>query len=493
MNTDTANPEQLAGYALIREAGRGAMSTVYEARDSKDRRVALKVLHAPATLAADAQRALIERLEREARVMLRLSHPNVVRIFDVGQQAGEHFIVMEYLDGQTLHARLDGGSLSLAEASRLLDQVAAALDAVHAEGIVHRDVKPSNIMLVGDGHVKLMDFGVARQGDDTTITQTGMIVGSPAYMSPEQVRGAENTASTDLWALGILLYEMLTGHSPFTGSNVSSVLYRVAHETPAPVPGVSSTVQQILRRALDKNPAKRYGSGRALADAFRAAVVGTTVRPQALPRQTQRWPFVAVPAAAMIALLVGTVFFTRSHSRSALPTPPPLTLGSPARVRVGAYRQLQTSNPPEAAHVAGPAGASTVLGPAPPAARPGRPVSPPGTFSPGAAATIQETTPRVKPRNLAPGKPKAFVSKPKAHGGKPKAFAGRPKMAAKHKPLRTTYLPRRIRHSATAYAARRAARIHARRQQHIFSVRQRYPTQKQHWQNMERFIYHDFY
>lgn len=449
MNLDTATPERLAGYALVREAGRGAMSTVYEARDANGRRVALKVLHAPAILTAAQQKSLVDRLEREARVLLHLSHPNVVRLFDVGQQADERFIVMEFLNGRTLRDHLDGGSLSLVEASRILDQAAAALDAVHAQGIVHRDVKPSNIMLVGDGIVKLMDFGVARQEDDTTITQTGMIIGSPAYMAPEQVRGEENTASTDLWALGILLYEMLAGRSPFTGSNVSSVLYRVAHETPAPVPGLSHAVQQVLRRALDKNPAKRYPTGRALADAFRTAALGLTERPRPRLRRGPQWPWVAAPVAALLALLVGTVFWTRSH-----PHPGPGLLPSPA--------PFFSTTPSRAAHPSAP----------PPA--PGSAVPPPS--NPGAAVTIEEVTPPTPP-----------VTPQTAAGKRPLNKQTRRKSSS------AASFPHRSRPTRTARRTRSAPRRHRQRPARVPSKYPRSPIQNQRWQNMERFIYHDFY
>lgn len=524
MNPQAATPERLAGYALVREAGRGAMSTVYEARDGKDRRVALKVLHAPATLAAAQQKALIDRLDREARVMLRLSHPNVVRLFDVGQEAGEHFIVMEYLDGQTLRTRLDGGPLSLVESSRVLDQIASALDAVHAEGIVHRDVKPSNVMLLPDGQVKLMDFGVARQGDDTTITQTGMIVGSPAYMSPEQVRGEENTHSTDLWALGILLYEMLAGHSPFTGSNVSTVLYRVAHETPAPLPGISNTVQQILRRALDKSPAKRYRTGREFADAFRLAVLGPAVKPQALPRQPQRWPWVALPVAAMLALLVGTVFFTRSHPRPAVAVSRPFAAPPDAvRTRVGASHQhsarLPNSRPKNAlmrtTHMGKAGHPSFPKGPARTAFVPGGTVRaktalPPQLAGPEATATIQEVTPSpivAPPSRIAsrvgPTMPGAIAPIPNPKGVTPKAVPRKAagaktprKTQAKRRPTAPKSLPRRARQPRTTHRQRAAARQRnaaRRRTWRVIYRRQYYPSQTQRLRNLQRFIYHDYY
>lgn len=278
---------QLGNYVLVREAGRGAMSRVHEAVDTRlGRRVALKVLTVPPYLSDDQCEQLITRIKREARAISRLSHPNIVTIYDVGEQEGLHFLVMEYLDGQTLRQRLDSGALPLAEAADLLDQVADALDAVHSQGVVHRDIKPSNVMLLpgrtspGNGQVKLMDFGVARQADDTTVTSVGMTVGSPAYMAPEQVRGEPSTAASDIWSLGVLLYEMVAGRPPFSGQSIPAVLYQVTYEEPPPLPQVSPAVQKVLLRALEKDPNRRFPSARKLADAFRAAATPVAVRPR---------------------------------------------------------------------------------------------------------------------------------------------------------------------------------------------------------------------
>jgi hypothetical protein len=263
--------KRLAEYELLRETGRGGMSTVYQARDLRlGRTVAVKVLAAPPALSSAQQSALIARLKREARAIAHLSHPNIVAIHDVGEQEGHHFIVMEFLQGTTLRDRLARGALSVAEAADILDQVAEALDAVHAQGVVHRDIKPSNVMILPDGRVKLLDFGVARHCDDATITQVGSIVGSPAYMSPEQVRGEEATVGSDMWALGVLLYEMLAGRPPYVGATIPSVLYQVTQENPAPPPGIPLPVQSVVRRALEKNPARRYRSARELASDFRS-------------------------------------------------------------------------------------------------------------------------------------------------------------------------------------------------------------------------------
>ncbi len=296
MDSHTLYGNTLGHYSLVREAGRGGMSTVYEAVDTRlGRTVALKLLAVPPYLMPAERDALVARLRREARAVGSLSHPNVVTIFDVGEHDGLHFLVMEYLDGVTLRARLDTGPLSAHEAADILDQVAAGLDAVHAQGVLHRDIKPSNVMLLPGGGVKLMDFGVARQADDTTMTQAGTMVGSPSYMSPEQIEGNNATAASDIWSLGVLLYEMLAGKPPFTAATIASVLYQVAHQPPTPLPGVSAPVQKVLQNALEKDPSKRYGTASALAAAFRAAAISAppaataaTAARQPQPRQPQR-------------------------------------------------------------------------------------------------------------------------------------------------------------------------------------------------------------
>lgn len=364
----TSKRPALGHYTLIREAGRGGMSVVYEASDDRiGRRVAVKAVTMPAHLSPEQREEMVARLRREARSIARLSHPNVVSVYDVGEEDGAHFLVMEYLDGRTLRQRLDAGAIPPAEAARILDQVADALDAVHAQGVVHRDIKPSNVMLLPDGRVKLMDFGVARQADDTLLTQTGMMVGSPAYMAPEIINGEGATRASDLWSLGVLLYQMLAGHPPFDSKNIPTVLYRVTHVNPEPLPGASPPVQQVLARALEKDPTRRYPSGRALADDFHAALSGTA-RP-AIVSPTRAVPRPARPLSPLLAglltalVLVGAalgghwlagrrqpapplrIVFQQSQRTRPSHTQSAAAKVTPARVRVAAMQQ-ERKRPP---------------------------------------------------------------------------------------------------------------------------------------------------
>lgn len=373
--TTTLPPRTLGPYELLHEAGRGGMSTVYEARDTRiGRRVALKVVSIPGYLSAEMKQAQAARIKREARSIARLSHPNIVSVHDVGEQDGHHFIVMEFLDGQTLRARMnDGPPLSTADILHILEGVAGGLDAVHAQNVVHRDIKPSNVMLLPDGRVKLMDFGVARQVDDTMVTQAGTMVGSPAYMAPEQIEGQVPTPASDVWSLGALLYEMLAGHAPFTAKSIPLVMYQIAHNPPPPISDVSLAVQQTLNRALEKDPAKRFASAGELAYAFRralqpdAAAATPPVRPlpaaARVPRPTphltllpprQARSLAGALAVLLVALLLGLATFAQRHRlvqpspitlAQAAPHPSAAFLPSPPRIRIGSSLEQKTAPP----------------------------------------------------------------------------------------------------------------------------------------------------
>lgn len=288
--TDAPNP--LVHYRLLREMGRGTMSIVWEAVDAKvGRRVAIKTLVVPETPGMTERAA---RMEREARAVARLLHPNIVTIYEVGREHGQPYLVMEFLTGQSLRERLRTGPLPPNEAARVLDQAAAALDAVHAAGVIHRDIKPINFMLLPDGMVKLMDFGIARQEDDTIVTQADMMVGSPTYMAPEQINDDAPGPAGDVWALGVILYEMLAGRPPFRGDRIAAVLEQITTADAPPLLTMPPRVQAVLRRALEKDPSCRYPSAGALAAAFRAALSVPAAAPVRFPADAPAWSPVTV-------------------------------------------------------------------------------------------------------------------------------------------------------------------------------------------------------
>lgn len=250
------------------------MGEVYLARDTKlDRQVAVKVLLPH--LAADPER--LRRFQQETRAVSSLNHPHILVIHDVGQFEGRAFIVTEYVEGQTLRARLRDGPLNTREVVEIAVQIASALTAAHARGIVHRDIKPENVMVRSDGYVKVLDFGIAKllitprehDGDDTRLrTQPGVVMGTPRYMSPEQARGLALDARTDVWSLGVLLYEMIAGRPPFDGATPADVLAAILRAEPAPLSlgatPAAKAAGRLVARTLAKNPADRFASAREL-------------------------------------------------------------------------------------------------------------------------------------------------------------------------------------------------------------------------------------
>ncbi|MCC6442023.1 MAG: serine/threonine protein kinase [Armatimonadetes bacterium] len=236
------------------------MSHVYEAIDSTiDRTVALKVLDIPSSIGEDGER-FIHRFKREARAAGILSHPNIVTIYEVGEASGEHYIAMELLHGTTVRKLLQfSGPFPPEKVIEIALQVCEALIAAHEQGIIHQDIKPDNIMIRGDGLVKIADFGIARAITDGGITQTGAVKGSPAYMSPEQVQSMPVDPRTDIFSLGVTLYEMLTGIRPFEADSITASIYRTLNEEPD-LSGVPETLRPIIGRALQKQPDKRFFS-----------------------------------------------------------------------------------------------------------------------------------------------------------------------------------------------------------------------------------------
>jgi eukaryotic-like serine/threonine-protein kinase len=286
-------------YELGRVLGRGGMAEVREARDLVlGRRVAVKVLHA--ALADDP--AFIERFRREATAVAALNHPSLVGIFDAGSDGDIRYLVMEYLEGRTLADVLrQDGRLEPDRALEVGIAAAGALEAVHQAGLVHRDVKPANIMVTPSGGVKLMDLGIARAADATSLTATQSVIGTAAYLSPEQARGLPADARSDLYSLGCVIYETVAGRRPFEGdSAVSVALQHVNDDPPAPshlVDGLPEGLDAVLARALAKDPDRRYATAAEMAADLRRLERGDAVVGGAA---------LAVPAATQAMTGMGT-------------------------------------------------------------------------------------------------------------------------------------------------------------------------------------------
>ena len=254
---------QISHFRVVRLIGRGGMGVVYQAVDLElGREVALKFLSSPRSGTARDE----ARFRREAQATAALDHPNIGTVYEIGEHEGRRFIAMAFYGGETLTARLNGQPghrLPAAEAAAVTGQLASALAAAHAAGVVHRDLKPDNVMILRDGRVKLLDFGLAKWSESATITEKGIAVGTAAYMAPEQFRGQEAGPAVDLWALGAVLYEMLAGERPFGGER-QGMVHAILHEDPPPLrevrPDVPPALERIVARCLAKEPSGRFSS-----------------------------------------------------------------------------------------------------------------------------------------------------------------------------------------------------------------------------------------
>ncbi|MPZ81465.1 MAG: protein kinase [Actinophytocola sp.] len=245
-------------YALLGEIGRGGMGIVWLAEDRMiGRRVAIKELHLPAGVPDDEREVLEERVLREARAAGRLNDPGVVTVYDVVQETGNTYIVMELIEAPTLSAIVrEQGALPQDAVARLADQLLSALDAAHAAGVVHRDVKPSNIMVMPNGRVKLTDFGIAQSTDDPRLTSSGILVGSPTYIAPERIKGADADAKSDLWALAAVLFYAVEGHSPFERSSTAATMHAIVSEVPF-LTRCQGPLASVIMGLLNQVPAAR--------------------------------------------------------------------------------------------------------------------------------------------------------------------------------------------------------------------------------------------
>jgi len=320
-------------YEILEMLGQGGMGAVYKARDREvDRLVALKVIRPE--LAAHA--VILGRFKQELILARQVTHKNVIRIFDLGEAEGAKFISMEYVDGRDLKSLLvERGKLAPEEAAGIIEQACRALDAAHAEGVVHRDLKPQNIMVDKQGRVVVMDFGIARSREMPGLTQTGVVVGTPEYMSPEQAKGEELDARSDLFSLGIILYQLLTGVSPFAASTSFAALLKRTQERAVPPvkldPAIPKYMNDIVVRCLEIDPQRRYGSAQEILrdlETRRGPTRGVTLLHMPRFRMVEHFgtKWIAPGLALFLLLIVGIVFRGKIFAPRSAPAQPPVSL-----------------------------------------------------------------------------------------------------------------------------------------------------------------------
>lgn len=320
-------PTTLGKYQIIREIAR-SNDVVYEAYDPLlNRRVAVKELAMPSGTSSAQQEDRVNRFNREARAAGKLAHPNIMTVYENGEENGRFYIAMEFLDGHSLRNEIDTkGFIEPERAIEIALEALRGMEFAHTNGVIHRDIKPDNIQLLSDGRVKITDFGIARLTHEPNLTMDGQVFGTPSYMSPEQIVGREIDARSDLFSLGAVLYEMLAGKKPFVGDSVVSITYAVMNQEPTQPPQANYAVWQVLQRALDKSPALRYASAKEMIEALDSAL------------QTIKSGSVVLGVPPPVAAASGYAAFTPPSSypasayggpggSAAIPAPPPVLYG----------------------------------------------------------------------------------------------------------------------------------------------------------------------
>lgn len=321
--------DRIGRYRIEGELGRGAMGVVYRATDPAiGRAVAIKTIRLADLADVDERAKLRDRLMREAHSAGILSHPNIVTIYDTAEEDGLAYIAMEYVNGMTLDRAATESPLSGAQVLDVVSQTAAALDYAHKRGIVHRDIKPSNVMLAENGSAKIMDFGVAKI-QSHQMTQSGAMIGTPNYMSPEQIQGKPVDGRSDQYALAVIAYELLTGEKPFTADSIATLAYKIVSDEPTPVHNLNPTldwpVDTVLRRGLAKDPAARYPTCSDFAFALENAC-----------RACKKWKPLPPGAALNEATVIGQPAPLAPEPATATPVapPPPIASREPVPVPV---------------------------------------------------------------------------------------------------------------------------------------------------------------